>query len=214
MLDAILDLSHNNDLDGEPDEAFAKMRAAGILGVILKATQGIDFIDPTFRERAPAAAKAGLLVGAYHFCDDSRTDLQARFFADVAAPLAPLLALDIEPNGEHTCAIEGAEQIAANLSVAYRLTERPLVYVGRYGPTGDGRGLPSAGLSRYPLWLPHYAAGISLANYPAGWSDWRLWQHTDTGSCPGVIGDVDRSYFNGDEAALRAWWPKMPEAGV
>ena len=32
---------------------------------------------------------------------------------------------------------------------------------------------------------------------PAAWSYYTFWQHSDTGSVPGVSGDVDLDYFNG-----------------
>ncbi len=58
----IIDLSHHN---GDVDLGRAK--AAGILGVIQKATQGTGYKDPTFDANREQAIQAGLLFGAYHF---------------------------------------------------------------------------------------------------------------------------------------------------
>jgi hypothetical protein len=40
---------------------------------------------------------------------------------------------------------------------------------------------------------------------PSGWTSWKAWQWSDSGSVPGISGHVDLDLFNGDEAALSAW---------
>lgn len=64
MSDVVIDLSH-----WEAPVDVAQINASGIAAVILKATQGTDFVDPPFASRAVAANGAGLLVGAHHFFD-------------------------------------------------------------------------------------------------------------------------------------------------
>ena len=66
MSDIVVDLSH-----WEAQVDFVQAKTAGIAAVILKATQGTGFLDPTFASRAVAAHAAGLLLGAYHFFDTS-----------------------------------------------------------------------------------------------------------------------------------------------
>src|SRR4051794_41705187 len=61
-LDAVIDISHNvrvSDLN--------LVRKSDILAVIHKATEGGDWIDPSYAERRVQAEAAGLLWGAYHF---------------------------------------------------------------------------------------------------------------------------------------------------
>jgi glycosyl hydrolase family 25 len=62
VINVVVDLSHHN---GSVD--LVKAKTAGILGIIQKATQGDDFVDPTFAANRKKANDAGLLVGAYHF---------------------------------------------------------------------------------------------------------------------------------------------------
>jgi len=58
----IVDLSHwNQSVD------FKLAKEDGILGVIHKATQGLQYVDPTYEERQKAAEEVNLLWGAYHF---------------------------------------------------------------------------------------------------------------------------------------------------
>jgi len=77
---------------------FVALKAAGVAAVFLKATQGEGWIDQTFTQRCVEAHAAGLLYGAYHFCDDSPPAMQTAHFLAVAAGCTPVLALDV-PSG-------------------------------------------------------------------------------------------------------------------
>jgi lysozyme len=199
--DVVIDLSH-----WQAPVDFAQAKAAGIAAVILKATQGSDWIDVTFAPRFAAATAAGLLVGAYHFLDGSEPAPQVTNFLSVASGCR-VLALDAETNQiGGTVTVQQTAEAAARLHMATGRT--PLIYTNRYGPDERGTGLPNSVLSRCPLWLPAYN---SLPVCPPGWSQWVLWQHTD-GSLgyevtpvPG-IGRCDRSHFAGTVADLVAWW--------
>jgi lysozyme len=205
MSDAVIDLSH-----WQTPVDFAKVKSAGIAAVILKATQGSNWIDVTFATRFSAATAAGLFVGAYHFLDNSAPELQVEHFLSVADG-CPVLALDAEQNG-----IGGTVTVAQTAEAAARLhmaTGRaPLVYISRFGPDERGAGLPNGILSRCPLWLPAYS---SRPVCPPGWSNWTLWQHTDGNIGSGVvpvpgIGRCDRNRFAGTIAELAAWWNTRP----
>lgn len=74
----------NNDppTDGDLDA----MRAGGIRGLILKATEGTGFVDPTFVDRARAARARGFDLGAYAFIHaDQSAAAQATLFNSVVA---------------------------------------------------------------------------------------------------------------------------------
>jgi lysozyme len=203
--DVVVDLSH-----WQAPVDFAKVKEAGIVALILKATQGAQWIDATFAQRCAAATAAGLLVGAYHFLDDSPPKQQVEHFLSVAEN-CPVLALDAEKNEiGGTVTVAQAAEAAARLQMA--TGRAPLVYISRYGPDQRGTGFPNNVLSRCPLWLPAYN---SRPICPPGWSKWTLWQHTDgtVGSdvvpVPG-IGKCDRSRFSGSIAELVAWWKAAP----
>ncbi|MBV9687181.1 MAG: glycoside hydrolase family 25 protein [Alphaproteobacteria bacterium] len=201
--DVVIDLSH-----WQAPVDFARAKSAGIVAAILKATQGADWIDVAFAQRLAAATAAGLLVGAYHFLDDSPPESQVENFLSVAGGCS-VLALDAEPN-----AIGGTVTVAQAAEAAGRLNmatgSMPLIYINRYGPDQRGTGLPNSVLSRCPLWLPAYNARPVC---PLGWSKWTLWQHTDGTIGPDAvpvagIGRCDRSRFAGTTADLIAWWKK------
>ena len=62
------------------------MRAAGVAGVIHKATQGIGFVDKMYIPRKQPALDAGLLWGAYHFGTADDVDDQVEHFIDTVQP--------------------------------------------------------------------------------------------------------------------------------
>lgn len=212
--DAVIDLYH-----GDQVFDFGAVRASGIVGVILKATEGGGFTDPTFGQRVLAARAAGLLVGAYHFCDGSPISGQTTNFLRAIAGKGQLLAaIDIEPNGASTIKVPQAAMLAMQLAANFN--GWPVAYTGRYGPDGNGTGYPDPVLSRCPLWVAAYGPQSAmirriltaigyLPRLPRGWGSYALWQYTDQGSVPGVRGFVDRSRFNGTEAELRAWWAQQ-----
>ena len=134
--DVVIDLSH-----WQASVDFARAKSAGIAAVILKATQGSDWIDVAFAQRFAAATASGLLVGAYHFLDDSPPELQVVHFLSVAEGCS-VLALDAERN-----AIGGTVTVAQAAEAAGRLHmatgSLPLIYINRYGPDQRGTGLPN-----------------------------------------------------------------------
>src|SRR5437879_13829039 len=82
MSDVVIDLYHGNKVSVD----FSVIKSAGVAAVILKATQGTGFVDPTFAPRPAQARAAGLLVGAYHCLDaTSAIEPAAHFLSVVAA---------------------------------------------------------------------------------------------------------------------------------
>lgn len=198
MSDAVIDLSH-----WEAPVDFVQAKAAGIAAVILKATQGIDFVDPTFASRVVEANAVGLLVGAYHFFDASDATAQAGYFlATVGRTGVPMLmALDFEPSATSQ-AIES--NAAVFLSTAKMMVGSwPVLYTGRWDVAPA-----QLGFEQCALWLAEYGSNPVC---PPGWSEWKLWQHTDGQIGSAVvpvagIGPCDRSRFAGTIAQLGQWW--------
>lgn len=199
MSDVIIDLYHGDKINVD----FAVVKAGGIAAVILKATQGNGFIDPTFAPRLADARTAEMLVGAYHFMDGtSPVEQVAHFLSVVGNTDDILLALDFEANEASQATVM---QVASAINAVKAVTGRfPVLYTNRFMLT-----TPNPILSQCSLWLAEYGSNPVC---PPGWSEWKLWQHTDgqigsdPKSVPG-IGPCDRSRFAGTVAELTAWWP-------
>ena len=201
-INVVVDLSHYN---GEVDLAAAK--AAGLVGVIHKATQGLDGVDPTYATRREQARAAGLLWGAYHFATGGDGVAQAEHFLAVAGGEAgTLLALDLEANpAGQSMPLEEARAFVTH--VAQATGRYPGLYSGSYIKELLGAGSDPV-LAQCWFWLAQYGP---TAIVPPNWPTWTLWQYTDGAfgdpphDLPGV-GRCDRDKFNGDEAQLRKLW--------
>jgi lysozyme len=199
MSDVVIDISHDENVSQD----FVTTAKAGIAAVILKATQGTGFVDPTFLLRVAEAKAAGLLVGAYHFLDGSSPAEQVAHFLTVAKSEGGVswLAIDWEPHPASQASVMQAATAVASVQAATGMW--PIAYINRFMLSA-----PNTTLSKCPLWLPEYGNNPIC---PLGFSQWKLWQHTDgqVGSAvvlvPG-IGPCDRSKFAGTVDQLRAWW--------
>ncbi len=208
---AVIDLSHfNSNVD------FAQVKAAGILGVFHKATQGVSFVDPAYVAHREQALANGLLWGAYHFGGGGDGVDQAGFFLDTVKPdLATLLVLDLESNPQGPSM--GLEDARAFVTHVQSVTGRwPGLYAGYFlkqllGVASD----PVLGQCWF--WLSQYGP---TAVVPPAWAQWTMWQYTDGAAglgpyeVPGV-GRCDRDYFNGTTEELVAFWnPPIPQSGA
>jgi lysozyme len=214
----IVDLSHNNP--GVAPGAFSALAAAGVGAVLLKASQGAGFKDPTFTARVAQARQAGLLVGAYHFgTGEDPTAQLANFTAAVSAANIGfdtlLAALDLEPNPAdpahppgppHTMSLaQGDAWIAAFKALS---NATPLVYGGS---NYLGAGSQShANLTACPLWIAAYPRAATIPAPLSGWADWTFWQYTDgkQGAYAGPIAGLacDQSVFRGSLTDLTTAW--------
>jgi lysozyme len=202
MLNAIVDLSHHN-----ARVSLAKAKAAGILGIIHKATQGESYIDPTFIKRRKEAGEAGLLFGAYHFGTGANGVSQAHHFLNVLKPdKKTVVVLDFEDNPTgSTMTLEEARAFVTHIK------EQTGKWPGFYSGHTIKRLLGSTVdpvLANCWFWLAQYGP---TAVVPRCWPDWTLWQYTDGGvgpqphEVPG-IGRCDRNFYNGNQAQLKQWW--------
>lgn len=200
----IIDLSHHN-----PVSDWERVREAGILAIIHKATEGATWRDKRYRERRQTAKAAGLLWGAYHFTSGVDPIAQLDNFLDHADP-APdeLVALDYEDS------FSGANMTLDGMvtfveGVHARLGRWPVIYGGHLlrEVLKDG---PHPVLARCPLWYARYNA--EPIGIPDTWKSWTLWQYSDGNHGPDPqpvdgIGACDRNTFNGTVDALKAMWP-------
>src|SRR5688500_2722376 len=77
----VVDLSHHNP---EPD--WVKLKAGGVVGVIMKATEGTSYVDKTFAPRRARALAAGLKVGSYHFLKHGNAEQQMLHYLNTVKP--------------------------------------------------------------------------------------------------------------------------------
>jgi lysozyme len=180
---------------------WAAVRQAGVAFAFAKATDGLTWVDPQFAANWPAMSAAGVLRGAYHFFepgDDAAG--QADFFLQTVQPAAGDLppALDVETLGGSSASLwEGVETWLQTVAAA--IGAQPFLYVSP--DFADGNQAP-ASLAAYPLWVAEY--GVAEPALPTGWSNWLIWQRSETGTVAGISGSVDLDLLNGPLAKLAA----------
>jgi lysozyme len=190
----VVDLSHHNTIP----VSLKETAAAGIVGVIHKATEGGSFVDSDVDARWYLAREAGLLWGLYHFMRPGNQAEHAAHFVEVATVYGDentLLAAD------HEDARVSLDDLKQWLQHVERLTgRRPVIYSGHVLKDQLG-GCADPEISGYLLWLAQYAA---TPTWPPGFDSCWLWQYSDKGSVPGISPPTDVNA--GDAADVVARW--------
>jgi lysozyme len=182
---------------------WPSVAAAGYAFAFLKATDGQDYVDPTFTENWEGAKAAGLLRGAYHFfrAEDDPAVQAAWFWKTVGGDGDLPLVVDVETTME-----QSASTVVANLTrflddLQQASGRQPMIYTA----PGFWQQLGTSAFGAYPLWVAEY--GASQPTLPSGWTLWDFWQHSETGQVPGITGAVDLDVYSGTAAQLRQTFP-------
>jgi lysozyme len=207
---------------------FERMKAEGIVGVIHEATYPRFERDAYYGQRQVAAARAGLLWGAYHFGDATDPIRQADHFLGMVAskwhgpgirPDGVLLVLDFEKNGHYPGGTMRVNQAAAFVErIRQRTGHYPGVYMSEYRirqmlGNPKVRSAHKRSLTNCWLWIANYHF---VPRNTAPWSDWRMWQYTGDGKCdlpratyPKHIANIrnaERNMFRGSRSEAMAFW--------
>lgn len=167
----------------------------------VKATEGIDWEDPTFTtERVKALRKAAIPFGCYHFA-------RPQPGRDGAEEADHLVRVARErgwgKTGDLPCALdlEAAEGVSAEEVRRFkrrfvsryqlRTGHLPIIYTGSFWRDFMGNPVIHA---RCRLWLAAYTP-TWRGWVPRAWKKPFIWQFTDSAGCPGVHGDVDGDRF-------------------
>lgn len=174
---------------------------AGTRFAFIKATDGGDHLDPRFHENWRRSREAGIPRGAYHFVYWCRpAHEQVAWFAQNVPAESDALppVLDLEWNNHSRCRPtlsrdEVLEKIRVLLAGMEAHTGKvPIIYTDINFHRDILEGVPLDN----PMWLRSVAAQPHerYRNRP-----FTFWQYTQTGTVPGVRGEVDRNAFFGSE---------------
>lgn len=191
--------------------AWPAVARSGVAFAFTKATQGVGYVNPTFAYNWAGIPAAGLVAGAYHFPEPDENapeDEVAHFLATVEAQggarAGDLLALDLEDfEGSLARANDvGGWALAWLRRVEQLVGFKPLLYTNPSTIVEHSLfGYPA--LAEYGLWLANYRETMPSA--PAPWERIAFWQHSSSGSVPGISGDVDLDVFNGSADRIRLY---------
>ena len=187
---------------------WPQVAASGERFVVMKATEGTEYVDPMYATNRAGAMGAGIPMAAYHFASPDASPNEAVIEADHYVAVAGLTAgnllpaLDLEQTGGLSVPAlqvwvrSWLDEVTAQLGIA------PMIYVSPsfwMTSMGNDTSIPQAGYK--VLWIANWA--VSSPTVPAAnWSGygWTFWQYTNCGTVAGITtGCVDLDWFNGTD---------------
>ncbi|MFH8472367.1 GH25 family lysozyme [Streptomyces sp. NPDC018000] len=211
------DTSHHN---AHPIQWSAAARA-GYSFVFHKATQGTGYRDPKFAGDFAGSSRAGLMAAPYHFYDSGSGSAQAAHFIRTAraagydgkrpGQLPPVVDLE-KIRGRCPAGVSNAQVSDFLAKTRQAFGVNPIVYTSKDFADTCLRGNVSA-LANSPLWQPRYQSGATEPA-PVGGRYWSIWQYTETGSVPGLRGNVDVNVYKGTLTQLRRLAHLAPGSGA
>ena len=181
-----VDLSHH-----DPASDYGKVKSAGIVGVIYKATEGTNSTDDTYVAQQHAAKAAGLKWGAYHFGHPGNIQGQIDNFMRFASPDPDeLFCLDWEAASNGTMSAAEAQQWIEGVERALGRPGECVIYSGNAAKEKISGKNAFFGARR--LWLAQYS---TTPHVQESWTTFWLWQYTDgtSGPTPHTVPGVQAS---------------------
>lgn len=166
--------------------------------IIVKATEGVGYSDPNYKEYLTAAINSNKKIGLYHY---ARPDLgntpedEATWFISKAKDYIKkaILVLDWEVN------ISNTDWAYNFLKTVYEKTGvRPIIYMSASpANTYDWTRVVNG---NFGLWIASYGANTGAPGTPPTnkyWPFYILWQYTSKGYINGYSKNLDLDYFYG-----------------
>ncbi|WP_052119663.1 GH25 family lysozyme [Bifidobacterium biavatii] len=178
--------------------------------VIVKATEGTGYVSPTWNAQINDAARAGKLLGAYHYARGGTATTEANHFLATFNPWRgkAIPVLDWE-SGDNTAWGDGTWVRAWVERVHKRTGVWPLVYV----QSSAINQIPEDVRKNCGLWVAQYPdykpTGYQSTPWNEGTYSCAMRQYTSSGRLDGWNGNLDLNKFYGD----RSTWQRYATGG-
>lgn len=176
------------------------VKSSGIDFALIKATEGVDYVDPNFNTYANGAIAAGLPIGVYHFLRAGSAADQAQ---DCLAAIKPYhiswpVAVDVENPANSTELSDLGRDKITDMVITFCEAVRaagyhPIIYTNLNWLRNY---LDMTRLSTYDLWYARYTS-------TPGQDGVGIWQYSSTQSVPGISGNVDADYSYRNYPAMK-----------
>jgi GH25 family lysozyme M1 (1,4-beta-N-acetylmuramidase) len=195
---------------------WSQVAANGKRFAFVRATAGTLTADTAYSTNRAGALAAGLAVGSYHYAnpDTAPNDAsnEASWFlqnATIASgDLIPELDFEVSNGLDPAALTAWAQTWLSQVSAATGV--RPIIYTNaNFWSTSMADTDWFARNGYTVLWIANWTAA-SAPTVPAGYwggSGWTFWQHSSTGTVPGVSGPVDLDRFNGSSLPASLFVP-------
>ena len=168
---------------------------AGTIGadfVIIKATQGTWYVNPSCDRHYQQAKAAGKLLGVYHYAEGGDPKAEANYFlANINGYIKEaIICLDWESVDNSRWGKSDAEWVKTWCDYVYSKTGvRPIVYIQASAISR------LAGIGDYGLWVAQYASNNPTGYQEHPWNEGAytcaIRQYTSHGSLAGYGGNLD-----------------------
>lgn len=194
-----IDISH---WQGFPD--FEEVKAAGVLGMIHKVSEGTSYVDPNRATNCANAMKAGLAVATYFWIKPGDGAKQAEFYLSKIDPVrGERVVIDYEEDGCSLNTLHDAVQALLDYNMDLKIT----VYSGHLLKQELNGECDDFLAANTDLWLAQYTSDEGSISWPdETYEQWALWQYSETGELPGIDDSyVDFNNYNGNDQEFLAW---------
>ncbi len=176
---------HNSSIN------FGAVKNSGINVIIIKATEGVQYIDPLLGQHYNGAKSEKMNIGFYHFMSEKTDSAQQAvdfWNAIKGKEFNVIPTLDIETNNQGRSRIQISDRCIQFLLKFKSLSGyNCMVYTGGF----FGRDNLDSRVKQYPGWIAHYGVntpmetGFNVVGH----------QYTEIGKINGVNGNVDLNNF-------------------
>ena len=223
----LIDISHYTD----KSIALNRMRAQGVIGVYTKASQSVDYRDPTFayfwKALGDLSGSSKVYRGAYHFLSSSTDgEAQAKAFIKLINENGGALADDMPPvvdlewdikrgSPDDGWSKRSPDQIMSSVLAFLKYVEanggpmkKPMIYTAKSWWTGRMGGEANfAQLKGYKIWIADYSKSSQATENPRvpNSSGFDIWQFTENAKLSvGYPKALDANVFKGTEDQFKA----------
>lgn len=168
--------------------------------VIVKASEGVDWYDPSYKRLADDTLACGKLLGFYHFARQNNWKDEADTFLAAVEPYlgSCILALDFEADAVNN----GPSWAEMWMDYVYEKTGvKPIIYMSKSVTRGYDW---SSVAEKYALWGAQYADILPHGWIDDPWTDsypWGAWgdgyplifQYSSVGGIQGYSGNLDKN---------------------
>jgi lysozyme len=180
---------------------FQELRNYGVEANIVKATEGIDFLDSTFFPSVNEMTKIDMLWGAYHYFRHQYDSIkQAQHFYSAAkyTQLPPIIDVEKYNNLGLSKQLFTEKLREMILETQNLFGRRPWIYTGYYAWLELTTN--TLFFKDYPLWLARYMQyPPSMIQTPYPWDKYILWQYTDREMIGGKPFDCNKFFGTKEE---------------
>ncbi|MCX7697442.1 MAG: GH25 family lysozyme [Bacteroidales bacterium] len=158
--------------------------------IMIKATEGTNYVDPFFHDNWKNSKKYGFITGAYHYFKPHQDPIiqMNNFLKTVSFSPGDFIVVDIEEYPIYISKATFQNNIMKALQyVEEKLKTKPILYTN---VSFYRQYFMNKRFEKYPLWIAHYYQQSPPSDIP-----WVFWQFHDKMSLNGISENVDMNIF-------------------